>query len=358
MTDLGRRVLIGLAVLALILVVYVALPLAEPLLVAAVLASAFSPWFERLARTLRQRRPLAAAFFVAAVGVTFVLPLAGIVLAVAQQAEDALGQLRTTFQTRGLAGVLEGLPQPLPVLAREVLNHLPRGEQQLEELIQGLTGRVLRSVGYLFVATGNLLFQTAMMLVGFFFLLVEGPALVRWIIQVSPLREDQMKELLADFQDVSVAVLVGSMGTALVQTLVAVFGYWFAGSSQLLLLAAATFVGAFIPVVGAGAVVVAEALLLFVTGHSAAGLFLAAWGVGVVSSIDNFVKPYLMRGRLEVNMGVTFFALLGGVASFGPVGLLAGPLVVAFFMAVVRMCQREFQSVARADPPTEPAAHP
>ena len=58
----------------------------------------------------------------------------------------------------------------------------------------------------------------------------------------------------------------------------------------------------------------------------------------------------LMRGKLEVNTGVTFFALLGGVAAFGPVGLLAGPLIVAFFLAVVRMCQKEL-----TDAPPSPA---
>ena len=116
----------------------------------------------------------------------------------------------------------------------------------------------------------------------------------------------------------------------------------------------ATFIGAFIPVVGAGAVVIVSAAVLFLTGHSTSALFLALWGVAVVSSIDNFVKPLLMRGKLEVNTGVTFFALLGGVATFGPVGLLVGPLIVAFFLAVVRMCQKEL-AVARvqAEAPVE-----
>ena len=87
--------------------------------------------------------------------------------------------------------------------------------------------------------------------------------------------------------------------------------------------------------------VIATSVVLFFTGHSNAALFLLVWGVGVVSTIDNFVKPYLMKGRLEVNTGVIFFALLGGAACFGPVGLLAGPLIVAFFLAVVRMCRKE-----------------
>ncbi len=354
MTDLGRRVLIGLAVLSIILLLWVALPFAEALLMAAVLASTFSPGFERLAAKIKQRRTLAGAIFVTAVVFALVLPVVGLILAVAQQADDAFQPMRATFQEKGINGVIAGLPEPLPMLAREVMKRLPRGQQQIEELVRSLTGKVLGGVGYLFLATGSLLFQISMMLVAFFFLLVDGRMLVQWIVRISPLTDLQTKELLSSFRDVSVAVLAGSVGTAVVQTLVALLGYWLAGAQHSLLLSAATFIGAFIPIVGAGAVVIATAVILFFTGHSTAALFLAIWGAGVVSSIDNFIKPYLMRGRMEVNTGVIFFALLGGVAAFGPVGLLAGPLVVAFFLAVVRMCRKELTEMK---PEPKPELH-
>ena len=345
MTELGRRVLVGLALVAVVLVMYVAMPFGEALLMAAVLAAVFSPWYEGLAGRLGQRRTLAGGLFVAAVVFAIVLPIAGLIFAVAQQADDALRPIRATFQEKGVDGFIEGLPDPLPLIAREVMKRLPHGEQQVGELVRSLTGRVLGSVGYLFVATGALVFQISMMLVAFFFMLADGPALVRWLTRISPLTESQMEELFEDFRAVSIAVLAGSVGTAFVQTLVALIGYWLAGASHSLLLAAATFIGAFIPLVGAGAVVVASAVFLALTGHSTAAIFLGIWGIAVVSTIDNFVKPYLMRGRLEVNTGVIFFALLGGIACFGPVGLIAGPLVVAFFLAVVRMCQKELVEI-------------
>jgi predicted PurR-regulated permease PerM len=82
-------------------------------------------------------------------------------------------------------------------------------------------------------------------------------------------------------------------------------------------------------------------LLLFLTGHGSAALFLALWGILVVGFVDNLVKPLLMRGRLEVHGALIFFALLGGLATFGPVGLVAGPLTLSFFLAVMRIAERE-----------------
>jgi predicted PurR-regulated permease PerM len=354
MTEMGRRVLIGLAIASLILLGYVAAPFGEALLMAAVLAAAFSRPFERLTLRLGGRRVLAAGLVVTAVVFSLVLPVIGIVLAVAQQADDAIRPMRATFETGGVDGLVASLPAPLPDVAREIIKRLPRGSQQVEELVKNGTGKLLGGVGYVFLATGNVIFQLVMMLVGFFFLLVDGPALVRWLMRTSPLTEEQVREFLQGFRDVSVAVLLGSVGTALVQTFIALLGFWIAGAPHPLLLSVATFIAAFIPVVGAGSVVVTSAVVLFFNGHSGGALFLLVWGIAVVSTIDNFVKPLLMRGRMEIATGVTFFALLGGAAAFGPVGLLAGPLIVAFALAVARMCQRELGAVREIRPDDAP----
>jgi predicted PurR-regulated permease PerM len=80
---------------------------------------------------------------------------------------------------------------------------------------------------------------------------------------------------------------------------------------------------------------------MYLGGHPVSALFLVLWGILAVGLIDNIVKPYLIRGGIELHGAVVFFALLGGLAYFGPVGLIAGPLVVSFFLAVVRMWDRD-----------------
>jgi predicted PurR-regulated permease PerM len=66
------------------------------------------------------------------------------------------------------------------------------------------------------------------------------------------------------------------------------------------------------------------------------------WAIVVVGLVDNIVKPWLLKGQIEIHGAVVFFALLGGIAVFGAIGLVAGPLVVAFFLATVRLYQRDF----------------
>jgi predicted PurR-regulated permease PerM len=130
--------------------------------------------------------------------------------------------------------------------------------------------------------------------------------------------------------------------TSAVQAAAALIGYLIARVPSPMFFACLTFFVAFIPAVGAASVCLVAAALLLITGHTYMAIFLAIWGVVVVGLIDNVIKPLLIRGGMEIHGGVVFFALIGGLAAFGGIGLLVGPLVVAMFLALLRMYHRDF----------------
>jgi predicted PurR-regulated permease PerM len=139
---------------------------------------------------------------------------------------------------------------------------------------------------------------------------------------------------------------VSSVATAAIQATVALVGYLIARVPNPFFFGIVTLVVGMIPAVGAGAVALAAAALMYLSGHPGAALFLVIWSVGAVGLIDNIVKPYLIRGGMELHGAVVFFALIGGIAYFGPVGLLAGPLIVSFFLAVIHMWSRDEEAPA------------
>jgi predicted PurR-regulated permease PerM len=185
-----------------------------------------------------------------------------------------------------------------------------------------------------------------MMVVALFALLLDGDRLVAWIDRLSPLRKGQTRELLLEFKKTAYSVVVSQVITALVQAAAALVGYLIARVPHALFFTGVTLLGAFIPLVGAGSITLVAALLLYLTGHPHAALFLAVWAVLVVSLVDNLIKPVLMRAGMQMRGVLVFFALIGGAATFGPVGLLLGPLAVALFLALLRIYERDF----RADP--------
>jgi predicted PurR-regulated permease PerM len=322
---------------ALLLLGRVIFPLASALLFAAVLAAALHPWFVWLAGRLGGRRQIAAIILTVGVVVLLVLPIALLTVSIAAQVVEGVAFVRETLRDRGLPGLISSLPPALQPMADWASDQVPRGEREIGDLAQNHTGQAAAAVGGVVVATTGIVLQVVMMVIAFFFLLLDGPALVRWLAETVPLPNGQVIEVLTDFRNVSVAVVVSSVATAGAQSVAALAGYLVAGVPHVLFFTAVTFVLAFVPALGASSVVVALGGLLYLTGHPTAAILLALWGVLGVGLIDNLVKPLLMRDRMEVHGALIFFALVGGLAAFGPVGLVAGPLALSFFLAVVRL---------------------
>ena len=332
---------LALILVALVLLGSLMYPFASSFLFAAVLASALHPWFERLSLRLGRRRRIAAALLTVAVFLLVVVPVAALAVMVGGEVVAGLGYLRETLEQGGIPALVKGLPPATQSLARRLAAGLPQRPTELEQLAGNHSGAAARVMGGMLKATGALVVKVGVMIVAFFFLLLDGSRLVNWLTGVTPLPERQTRKLLSDFRNVSVAVLLAALGTAAVQAVVALAGYLIAGVPRPLFFALVTFFAALVPGVGGAGVVLALAALMWLTAHPLAALFLLAWGVLVVGLIDNFVKPWLIRGGMKVHGALVFFALFGGLAMFGPVGLVAGPLILAYFLAVVGMTPRE-----------------
>ena len=201
--------------------------------------------------------------------------------------------------------------------------------------------KVAAALGGALAATWSVVFDTIMMLIALFFFLVQGQELVAWLDRVLPLRPGQTQELLQEFKRTSYAVVVSTMVTAAVQALAALIGYLIARVPHPIFFAGLTFFGALIPAIGAAGFALLAAGILLLTGHPYMALFLAIWAVTVVALVDNVVKPILLRGGMNMPGAVVFFALIGGLGAFGPIGLVLGPLTIAFFVALLRMYQTE-----------------
>jgi predicted PurR-regulated permease PerM len=81
---------------------------------------------------------------------------------------------------------------------------------------------------------------------------------------------------------------------------------------------------------------VPAALWLMLQGEPGYALFLAGWGIIVVGSVDNFLRPFLISGRVEVPTLAVFIGVMGGLSAFGFVGLFLGPIVLGLLVALFR----------------------
>lgn len=327
-----------LLVITMGLVVSIAYHFATVLFVAAVLAGFGYRRHEILTLAFGGRRYLAGGCIALLVLVVILIPIGLGSWFIVRDGSEALQYLHTVAQSSRVAAFVGELPAGARTVASEAIARMPDDIQQALGLVDLAVGR--DAAAYL----GNLALSAVLMLIAFFFLLVHGDVFVAWIDSVSPLAPGQTRELLANFRRVSHSVITSSVITAALQAAAALVGFYIARVPNPTFFAAATFVFAFVPAIGAAAVCLVAALLLYATGQTYMALLLAIWAVVVVGLVDNLVKPLIITKGMELHGAVVFFALLGGLATFGAVGLLLGPLILSMFITLLRMHQRELAS--------------
>lgn len=200
----------------------------------------------------------------------------------------------------------------------------------------------------------SILIGLAIMVLGLYYFLADGPEMIRAVMYLSPLDERYEQELLERFGDVSRAVVVATLLSAVVQGALAGLGYYFAlpASAPVFLLTALTMATALVPFVGAAAVWICVCGWVYlygervVNGQTMQGDPLTAIVLGVycaiaVSGIDNVIKPLVLHGQSKLHPLLALLSILGGVQVLGPVGIIVGPMVVSFLQALLHMMRRE-----------------
>lgn len=213
--------------------------------------------------------------------------------------------------------------------------------RQLFELIRRHGMSALGTVRELFGAVAAVAVGLFVFVFAFYTFLVDGPRMYLWLLDHSPLSAAHSERMVAAFAETGRGLFLSLGGTALFQGTLATIGYLIIGVPQALLLGMLTFVGSFIPLIGTALVwapVTAGMLLLDRSGQAVAVLVLGL----VVSSLDNFVRPWLSRyGHLQLPTFVIFVAMLGGIAAFGAAGPLLGPLIVRLAAEALHIWREE-----------------
>jgi predicted PurR-regulated permease PerM len=332
----SRLFYIAIVVASLFLLGQMLLPFASALFLAAVLAGSLLGLHDRLSGRLGNRPGLAAGLLTLLLVVAIAGPLASLTAVSISEASQGFAYLSQALTAEGLHGLAHRLPETMHAWADRMVDSVPDPKELFDTLSE--SGKsAAAAFGGVLTATGRLLFLMLLTLVGFFFFLTSGRQLVSWLESVVPLKPGEFRTLMAEFRKVTRAVLISTVATAAVQSIAALVGFLIARVPNALFFGMVTFVAALIPIGAAGMVSIILAITLLLGGRTGAGIFLLIWGALVVGTIDNIAKPFFIRGGVELHGAVVFFALLGGLAAFGPVGIIAGPLVVAFFVAVTRL---------------------
>ena len=321
-------------------------PIWEPLLWAALLGGLLAPWNARLARRLGNRPRLASACTTALAILLFLVPVALVAGSVTAQAAQLMKRMEGHVPQTGDASQLDYSRVPL---LEEALAWLDQragiSPAQLQgwfiEAVRNLLERLMSSGGSVVLGALGTFVSFMLMLFVLFFVLRDGPVLAQQVVRMLPIEERRRSRLWQHLQDVTRAVFMGIGFTALIQGILVGVGFWIAGLPSPLVFGVLGALFALVPVVGTVIIWGPGAIFLATHGDSGHAIFLAAWGVIVVGMVDNFLRPMLISGQVQVPTLAVFIGVMGGLSAFGFIGLFVGPIVLGLLVALFRFESEE-----------------
>lgn len=174
-------------------------------------------------------------------------------------------------------------------------------------------------------------------LMSLYYLYVSGEAFVLRIKRLLPFPEPQVTELLDVFRRTSKAIFKGSFLVGGTQGLMTGLLFWGTGLPSPAFFGFLSAFASLIPAIGSGLVWAPAALFLAFSGDFIRAIVVFAVGIGLISSIDNILRPVLVGRDAGMHDLMVFLTTVGGLAFFGPMGILFGPLVGAGTLAMLRM---------------------
>ena len=338
-----------------------------PVLWAAIIAYITWPLYHSVQKLCGPRPTLSATIMISMVVLVVGIPLTFAIFMLQHEGRNLFYEL----QRQVFSGHLD-VPQfirDLPIIGKEVTRTLKEINTDPNSIIQNVSGWFQSHLNYGRLVLSEIsknIFKLCFAVMSLFFFYRDGQTILN---QVSKALEmvigPRIHHYLDTISETTRAVVYGVGLTAIAQALLAGLSYFVAGVPNPMVLTIVTFIFALIPF-GPPVAYSAVSLWLFSQGQTIEAIGVMAWGVCVVSTADNVIRPLVISGATQIPFLLIMFGVLGGLASFGMVGLFVGPVILAVLLAIWREWLHEQvheplmmpKATLAYDPPEEPLDTP
>ena len=338
-----------------------------PVLWAAIIAYITWPLYHSVQKLCGPRPTLSATVMISMVVLVVGIPLTFAIFMLQHEGRNLFYEL----QRQVFSGHLD-VPQfirDLPIIGKEVTRTLKEINTDPNSIVQNVSGWFQSHLNYGRLVLSEIsknIFKLCFAVMSLFFFYRDGQTILN---QVSKALEmvigPRIHHYLDTISETTRAVVYGVGLTAIAQALLAGLSYFVAGVPNPMVLTIVTFIFALIPF-GPPVAYSAVSLWLFSQGQTIEAIGVMAWGVCVVSTADNVIRPLVISGATQIPFLLIMFGVLGGLASFGMVGLFVGPVILAVLLAIWREWLHEQvndplmmpKATLAYDPPEEPLDTP
>ena len=215
-------------------------------------------------------------------------------------------------------------------------------------IASSLSNSISKVIANLATTLGDFLFdipiillQTIIVFLIFFFSLRDGEKAFEYFKSLSHLKKETQDKFFKHFKGITQSVLIGQVVVGMIQGLVAGIGYLIFGVPNAVFLTLLTVGIGIIPIIGPWLVWIPVDAYLFLDGRTAAGIGLLIYGLVFVNWIDTVIRPLIVSRKTEINPAIILIGMIGGLFVFGIIGLIIGPLVLAYVILVLEIYRKQ-----------------
>lgn len=321
-----KKITVGIAVIILaILVFFLIRPVLLSVVSGLILAYLFTPSFNWVKRWIPN--PTGNALIVSgSILALIVFPLWFVIPVMLQQ----VFSVYTFFQK---ASLNEFINNVFPTASEQFIAQV---SVSINSFVSEMITRLLSLMNKVFLEIPELSLHVFIIFFVFFFALRDAEKLREFASALSPFSHSHEKILVQQFKDITDSVVYGQVIVGLVQGGLAGLGFLIFGVKNALVLTVLAIFLSILPIVGPFILWVPIGIFMLASGETTKGVWYILYNVLIVSFIDNFLRTYLISRKTNLSPAIILVAMIGGLFFLGIVGLLLGPLIVAYFLTFLK----------------------
>jgi predicted PurR-regulated permease PerM len=303
------------------------------LLVAVVLAGLLRPVYVRLKRRFGGRAGWAAGVTVLFTLLGIVVPLVLVGSLVVGEASMVSDNIRPIIdQTTNAPTYLDEQLRRVPGYDRYLAPYRSQILTKAGDVIRSAGGFLVKSLSSGTLSTVSLIGNFFLALYAMFFFLIDGPGMLKDVLDHVPLHEDEKERLKNQFMSITRATIKGTLVIGLIQGTMTGMAFWVAGIPSVAFWTVLMIVLSVVPLIGGALIWVPACVVLFAQGAVLKAVLLALFCSLIVGSVDNLLRPWLVGRDTKLHDLVILFSTLGGLVVNGPLGVILGPVLAGRFV--------------------------
>ncbi len=322
-------------------------PFLVAIAIATILAVAFQRPYRFFLKITRERKALSSILASLLVILTVLVPATFILALVAGEIKDLIALAENSsggenFFVHYLKPFLDRLEDSS--LSRMFESQATAGQKEFLDFTKNLGSFFLSATQAVYHSVTSFIFLAFIVFFTLFFFFIEGENFLKKMRYLIPLRDNHEKMLFEKFSSIVRATLKGALVIGLIQGAIGGIVFFIAGIESPLIWSVIMAVFSLVPMVGASLIWFPAGAIMLFLGNFWQGIFILAAGFGIISTIDNFLRPKLVGRDTQMHPLLVFFSTLGGISLFGFMGFVIGPVIMALFLTLWEIYSLEFKN--------------